>query len=126
MIKFCINNEIILKQIEDQFIKLNKSLINVGDTLKIGIKIIEGEKTRVQFYEGTVISLKKKGLNETITIRKIFQGVGIERCFLVNSPKIDSIQVIKSSKVRRAKLYFLRNLSGKRTRLPKKLNYSKL
>ena len=81
------------------------------------MKIIEGNKERIQSYEGTIIAKKNSSINTTITVRKIFQGIGIERIFLVHSPKVDSITVIRSSKVRRSKLYYLRNLKGKASRL---------
>jgi len=82
--------------------------IKVGDLIKLGIKIQEGQKTRIQFYEGIVISKKNDGINKTCTVRRISKGICLERCFLIYSPKIDSIIVEKSSKIRRAKLYFLR------------------
>merc|ERR1712078_31552 len=91
--------------------------IRIGDNVKVGVKIVEGKKERVQFYEGTVISRKNSSINTTITVRKILQGIGIERIFLIHSPKIDSITVVRSSKVRRSKLYYLRNLKGKASRL---------
>jgi len=81
------------------------------------VKIIEGNKERVQFYEGTLIAKKNSSINTTITVRKIFQGIGIERIFLLHSPKVDSITVLRSAKVRRSKLYYLRNLKGKASRL---------
>ena len=81
------------------------------------MKIIEGSKERVQFYEGTVIARKNSSINTTITVRKVLQGIGVERVFLTHSPKVDSIQVLRSSKVRRSKLYYLRNLKGKASRL---------
>jgi len=81
------------------------------------VKIIEGNKERVQFYEGTLIAKKNSSINTTITVRKIFQGIGIERIFLLHSPKVDTITVIRSAKVRRSKLYYLRNLKGKASRL---------
>jgi large subunit ribosomal protein L19 len=96
--------------------------IRIGDTLKLGIEIKEGEKTRVQAYEGVVISKKGAGINLTVTVRRIMQGIGIERCFLIHSPKVKSIEIKRSSKVRRAKLYYLRNLSGKATRLKQRFN----
>ena len=78
---------------------------------------MEGNKERVQFYEGTIIAKKNSSVNTTITVRKVLQGIGIERIFLIHSPRIDSIHVLRSSKVRRSKLYYLRNLQGKATRL---------
>ena len=104
--------------------KLNRSLmkpnlpkIQIGDTVKIGVKIIEGTKERVQFYEGTVLAKKNSFINTTITVRKVLQGIGIERIFLIHSPKVDSIEILRNSKVRRSKLYYLRNLRGKASRL---------
>ena len=91
--------------------------MRIGDSIRVGVKIIEGNRERVQFYEGTIIVKKNNSINTTITVRKVLQGIGIERVFLVNSPKIDSIQILRSSKVRRSKLYYLRNLRGKASRL---------
>jgi large subunit ribosomal protein L19 len=106
-----------IKDIESYFLKENLPVLKIGDNVKIGVKIIEGSRERVQFYEGTIIAKKNSLINTTITVRKILQGIGIERIFLLNSPKIDSIEVLRSSKVRRAKLYYLRNLRGKASRL---------
>jgi large subunit ribosomal protein L19 len=117
-----IKNEVLLRNIEAQYLNLNVPNIRVGDNVRLGIQITEGEKTRIQAYEGVVISKKNAGLNKTITVRKIMQGIGIERCFLIHSPKIASIQILNSSKVRRSKLYYLRNLAGKATRLKQRFN----
>jgi len=106
-----------INELEKIFIKKDLPLLKIGDSVKIGVKIIEGNKERVQFYEGTIIAKKNSSLNTTITVRKILQGIGIERVFLIHSPKVDSITVLGSSKVRRAKLYYLRNLKGKASRL---------
>ena len=103
--------------IEKKFLKKDLPLLRIGDNIRIGVKIIEGNKERVQFYEGTILAKKNSSINKTITVRKILQGIGIERIFLVHSPKIDSITVLRSSKVRRSKLYYLRNLRGKASRL---------
>ena len=103
--------------LESQFLKKDLPVLRIGDNLKIGVKIIEGNKERVQFYEGTLIAKKNSSINTTITVRKIFQGIGIERIFLLHSPKVDTITVIRSAKVRRSKLYYLRNLKGKASRL---------
>lgn len=112
-----LNKEQIIKNVESPFLKQNIPLLNIGDNVKIGVKIIEGSKERVQFYEGTIVARKNSSINTTITVRKILQGVGIERVFLIHSPKIDSITILNSSKVRRSKLYYLRNLKGKASRL---------
>jgi large subunit ribosomal protein L19 len=106
-----------INTVEKGFLKDNLPIIKIGDNIKVGVKIIEGNKERVQFYEGTVIARKNSSINTTITVRKTLQGIGIERIFLIHSPKIDSITVLRSSKVRRSKLYYLRNLKGKASRL---------
>lgn len=106
-----------IHNVETNFLKNNLPLLRIGDNVKIGVKIIEGNKERVQFYEGTIIARKNSSINTTITVRKTLQGIGIERIFLIHSPKVDSITVLRSSKVRRSKLYYLRNLKGKASRL---------
>ena len=90
----------------------NVADFRVGDTVNVGVKIREGNKERVQGYEGIVVARKGSGISETFTVRKVSYGVGVERTFPVHSPKIDSIEVIKKGKVRRAKLTFLRNIVG--------------
>jgi large subunit ribosomal protein L19 len=97
-----------------------KSNIEVGAILRIGYTIQEGEKERIQYYEGLVIGEQNRGLGRTFTLRRSVQGIGVEQIFLVNSPKITSIVKKQSSKVRRAKLYFIRELRGKSTRLKQK------
>lgn len=121
----------LIRQIESEYLKDNLPEICVGDTVKVGVLIQEddnknnGEKERIQFYEGVVISLSKlKNINGTIRVRRILQGIGIERTFLVHSPLIKSINVIRRSKVRRAKLYYLRTLTGKATRLKQRFDQS--
>ena len=88
-----------------------------GDTLKVDVRVVEGEKTRIQSFEGVVIARRNCGLRETFTVRKISYGVGLERTFFVHSPVLKTISVVKRGKVRRAKLYFLRGLTGKATRI---------
>ena len=106
-----------ITHVEKNFLKENLPVLRIGDNVKIGVKIIEGNKERVQFYEGTIIAKKNSSINTTITVRKTLQGIGVERIFLIHSPKVDSIIVLRSSKVRRSKLYYLRNLKGKASRL---------
>jgi len=106
-----------ITKVEKNFLKSDLPTLKIGDNIKVGVKIIEGNKERVQFYEGTIIAKKNSSLNTTITVRKTLQGIGVERIFLIHSPKIDSITVLRSSKVRRAKLYYLRKLKGKASRL---------
>jgi large subunit ribosomal protein L19 len=112
-----LNTQKIICNVENSFLKKELPLLRIGDNVKIGVKIIEGNKERVQFYEGTILAKKNSSINTTITVRKILQGIGIERIFLIHSPKIDSITVLRSSKVRRSKLYYLRDLKGKAGRL---------
>ena len=112
-----LSNELLTKYVENQSIKKELPKIRIGDTLQLGVEIKEGGKTRIQAYEGVTIAIKNSGINKTITVRKSMQGIGIERTFLLNSPKIKTIIIKRSAKVRRSKLYFLRKLSGKATRL---------
>jgi large subunit ribosomal protein L19 len=104
--------------------QLKKELpeIHVGDTIRVGVKIQEGGKERIQPYEGTVIAKRNGGINETITVRRIFQGVGVERVFLLHSPRVANIKVIRRGKVRRAKLYYLRDRVGKATRVKQRFD----
>ena len=88
-----------------------------GDTLKVGVKVVEGERTRVQNYEGVCIARSNKGLNSNFTVRKISYGEGVERVFPLYSPSVESIEVVRRGKVRRAKLYYLRERSGRRARI---------
>jgi large subunit ribosomal protein L19 len=118
-----LNSQKIIQSVENNFLKKNLPILKIGDSVKIGVKIIEGSRERVQFYEGTILAKKNKKnnlINTTITVRKILQGIGVERIFLINSPKISSIEVFSSAKVRRAKLYYLRDLKGKASRLKQK------
>ena len=115
-----LKNPNVIINLQNQFLKVDLPNIKIGDNVRIGVKIIEGNKERVQFYEGTIIAKKNTSINTTITVRKVLQGIGVERIFLIHSPKIDSIQVLRSSKVRRSKLYHLRDLTGKASRLKQK------
>jgi|TARA_B100000482_G_scaffold123842_1_gene89675 large subunit ribosomal protein L19 len=112
-----INNTALLNKVESEYLKEDIPNVRVGDTVRLGVEIREGKKTRIQAYEGVVISQKNSGINKTITVRRVMQGIGVERCFLLHSPKIQTIEIKRSSKVRRSKLYYLRELSGKATRL---------
>ncbi|HLO51537.1 MAG TPA: 50S ribosomal protein L19 [Kamptonema sp.] len=96
--------------------------IHVGDTVRVGVRIIESGKERVQPYEGTVIAKRNGSINETITVRRVFQGVGVERVFLLHSPRIATIKIIRRGKVRRAKLYYLRDRVGKATRIKQRFD----
>jgi large subunit ribosomal protein L19 len=116
------NAEQIINSIEAEQLKTDLPVIHVGDTVKVGVKIVEGGKERTQPYEGVVIAKRNGGINETITVRRIFQGVGVERVFLIHSPRIASIKIIRRGKVRRAKLYYLRDRVGKATRVQQRFD----
>ncbi|NJN72881.1 MAG: 50S ribosomal protein L19 [Limnothrix sp. RL_2_0] len=116
------NAEAIIRSIESEHLKDDLPTIHVGDTVRIGVKIKEGSKERIQPYEGTVIAMRNGGINETITVRKIFQGVGVERVFLLHSPIVDNIKIMRRGKVRRAKLYYLRDRVGKATRIKQRFD----
>ena len=92
-----------------------------GDTIKVGVKIIEGKRERIQFFEGVCIAKKNRDINSSFTVRKISFGEGVERTFALYSPNVDSIKVIRSGKVRRAKLYYLRDRKGKSARIAEKI-----
>jgi len=112
----------IIANVEKKFLKQDYPKIKIGDNINVGIKIIEGNKERIQFYEGVVIAKKNTSINTTLTVRKILDGIGIERIFLLHSPKVDSIRILRSAKIRRSKLYYLRKLKGKASRLKQRFN----
>jgi large subunit ribosomal protein L19 len=116
------NAQAIINSIEAEFLKTDLPTIHVGDTIKVGVKIVEGGKERIQPYEGTVIAMRNGGINETITVRRVFQGVGVERVFLLHSPRIANIKILRRGKVRRAKLYYLRDRVGKATRIQQRFD----
>ena len=97
----------------------------VGDTVRVDVKIIEGKRERIQAFEGTIIKKRGSGVGKTITVRKTFQGVGVERVFPVYSPRIEKIAVIRKGDVKRAKLYYLRERTGKATRIKEKIDLKK-
>jgi large subunit ribosomal protein L19 len=117
----------LIKFVEEKYLKnapystKGEDLIRIGDIIRIGYTIQEGSKERTQYYEGLVIAQQNKGLGRTFTIRRMVQGIGVEQIFLLNSPKIISVVRKQMSKVRRSKLYFIRNLTGKSARLKRKL-----
>ena len=102
-----------LKQISNSSLKSEAPVINVGDTVKVHVRITEGDKSRIQVFEGTVIAKKHGGIDETFTVRRVAHGCGIERVFPVHSPVVEKVEVVRSGKVRRAKLYYLRDRVGK-------------
>ena len=103
----------IIDQIEKEQLRNDVPSFNIGDTVRVMVKVKEGEKERIQAYEGVVIAKKGSSIRETFTVRRVSFGIGIERTFPLHSPKIDNIIVVRKGKVRRAKIYYLRNLSGK-------------
>jgi large subunit ribosomal protein L19 len=102
-----------LKLISNSSLKSEMPVVNVGDTVKVHVKIVEGDKSRIQVFEGTVIAKKHGGISETFTVRRVAHGCGIERVFPVHSPSVDKVEVVRRGKVRRAKLYYLRDRVGK-------------
>lgn len=112
----------IIKAIENEYKKENVDKFNVGDTVNVSVKIKEGNRERIQVFTGTVIKCQNAGLNETFTVRKISNGVGVERTFPVNSPKIEKIEVTRNGDVRRAKLYYLRDRVGKAAKTKEKMD----
>ena len=112
----------IIKEFENEQLKKELPEVYVGDTVKVGVKITEGNKERVQPYEGVVIAKRHGGLNQTITVRRIFQGIGVERVFMLHSPQVASLKVERRGKVRRAKLFYLRDRVGKATRVKQRFD----
>ena len=106
-----------MELVEREQLRTDLQDFKVGDTVKVHVKIVEGEKERVQPFEGVVIRRKRGGIRSTFTVRKISYGIGVERIFPLHSPRIDRIDVISRGKVRRAKLFYLRNLRGKAARI---------
>ena len=112
----------LIEEFENEQLKKELPEIYVGDTVKVGVKITEGNKERVQPYEGVVIAKRHGGLNQTITVRRIFQGIGVERVFMLHSPQVASLKVERRGKVRRAKLFYLRDRVGKATRVKQRFD----
>ena len=112
----------LIKEFENAQLKKELPEIYVGDTVKVGVKITEGNKERVQPYEGVVIAKRHGGINQTITVRRIFQGIGVERVFMLHSPQVASLKVERRGKVRRAKLFYLRDRVGKATRVKQRFD----
>jgi large subunit ribosomal protein L19 len=115
----------ILREVEASLMKQNLPQIDIGDTVKVFVKIKEGGKERTQGYEGVVIKRRGTGLGETITVRRVFQGIGIERVFPIHSPRVEKMTMLRRGHVRRAKLYYLRKRTGKATRIKERLGARK-
>ena len=103
----------IIDQIEKEQLRNDVPSFNIGDTVRVMVKVKEGEKERIQAYEGVVIAKKGSSVRETFTVRRVSFGIGVERTFLLHSPRIEKVIVVRKGKVRRAKIYYIRDLSGK-------------
>ncbi len=110
-----------LKLIESQSMKSEIPELNIGDTVKVHVKIKEGEKERIQIFEGTIIAKKHGGINETFTVRRLSHGCGVERVFPVHSPNVAKVEVVRAGRVRRAKLFYLRDRVGKASKVKEKI-----
>ena len=110
-----------LKLISQSSMKENAPVVNVGDTVKVHVRIKEGDKYRIQIFEGTVIAKKHGGINETFTVRRLSYGCGVERVFPVHSPIIEKVELIRSGKVRRSKLYYIRGRVGKAAKVKEQI-----
>lgn len=108
----------VIRAIEAKQIKENAENFNIGDTVRVSFKIVEGSNERIQVYEGIVIAKNNSGIRKTFTVRKISYGIGVERIFPLHSPRIEKIQVVRRGRVRRAKLYYLRDRVGKAAKVP--------
>ncbi|MCL2234648.1 MAG: 50S ribosomal protein L19 [Firmicutes bacterium] len=113
---------VLIDAIEKEYMKTEVPAFDVGDVVKVFVKVVEGTRERLQAFEGTVIAKKNGGVRESFTVRRVSYGVGIERSFAIHSPRIDRVEVIKKGKVRRAKLYYLRNLTGKAAKIKEDLS----
>ncbi len=111
-----------IRKLEENWLRKDIPDFAPGDTVRVHVKVREGDKERIQVFEGVVLGRRGGGIRETFTVRKVSYGIGVERVFPVHSPNIDKIEVVRHAKVRRAKLYFLRNLKGKAARLTEDLN----
>ena len=111
-----------LKIIEQSSMKAEAPKIEIGDFVKVSVRIKEGDKSRIQMFEGTVIAKKHGGISETFTVRRVAHGCGVERVFPLHAPSVEKVEVVRMSKVRRAKLYYLRNRVGKAAKVKSKFN----
>lgn len=112
-----------IKLVEQEQIRTDLPKLDAGDYVKVSLKIKEGNRERIQIFEGTVIAIKGSGLTETFIVRRLSYGVGVEKTFPLNSPNIAAIQVVRKGRVRRAKLYYLRNRVGKAAKVAEKISY---
>lgn len=111
----------LIKELNKEALQTEKANVQIGDTVRVHVKVKEGSRERIQVFEGTVIAKKHGGIEETITVRRLSYGVGVEKVFPVYSPAIDHIEIVRNGKVRRAKLYYLRGRVGKGAKVKEKL-----
>ena len=111
----------LIKAFTNEQLKQEVPVINVGDTVRVHNKIKEGTRERIQLFEGTVIAKKNGGISETFTVRRVSYGVGVEKTFPVHSPNVDKVEIVRQGKIRRAKLYYLRGLSGKAAKVKERI-----
>jgi large subunit ribosomal protein L19 len=113
----------IIRSIEQAQLRTDRPDFNVGDTVRVFVKVVEGTRERLQAFEGTVIARRNGSARETFTVRRVSYGIGVERTFPLHSPRVDSIEVVRKGKVRRAKLYYLRGLQGKAAKIKEANTY---
>ena len=111
----------LIKILSEQYMKPELPELNVGDTVRVFVKVVEGTRERLQAFEGTVMAKRNGGIRETFTVRRVSYGIGVERTFPLHSPRVDHIEVIRRGKVRRAKLYYLRDRVGKSAKIKEKI-----
>jgi large subunit ribosomal protein L19 len=107
----------IVEAVEKEYLKADVPVLRSGDTVKVHVKVVEGTRERIQVFEGVVIAVNHHGLRQNVTVRRLAHGVGVERTFMVHSPRIDRIEVLRHGAVRRAKLFYLRDKVGKQSRI---------
>lgn len=112
-----VNNMNVLEQLENEHYRMDLPTFRPGDTVKVHVRIVEGNRERIQVFEGLVIAINRKGSRTTFTVRKVSYGIGVERVFPLHSPMLDKIDVVNRGQVRRAKLYYIRKLKGKAARI---------
>jgi large subunit ribosomal protein L19 len=115
----------VIRQIESEHLRLDMPAFKAGDTVKVHYRIVEGEKERIQVFQGAVLRFRRGSTNCTFTVRKVSEGVGVERIFPIHSPFIERVEVISEGKVRRSRLYYLRKLKGKASRIKSKTDWGK-
>ena len=111
----------LMQNFNEKYLKAEPPKVEVGDTVRVHIKVKEGNRERIQVFEGTVIAKKHGGIEETITVRRVSYGVGVEKVFPIHAPAVDKIEIVRKGKVRRAKLYYLRDRVGKSAKIKEKL-----